>query len=299
MNERLALAFTAGMLATVNPCGFAMLPAYLAWFLGIEGDRQARAGVGRGVGVGLVVSAGFMAVFGAIGSVLSWLGIEASRISPWITIPIGLGLVGFGVAMLVGFEPRVALPRLDRGGRERTLGSMFVFGVSYAVASVSCTAPVFLSQVSSGFGRGFVTGMSVYLAYGLGMAMVLVALSVAVAQARHSLVIRMKELLRYVNRAAGVLLVVTGSYIAYYGWYEITDRGTTDDPLVDRVTGWSSDIARWVSEVGADTIALGLALVVALMVLTSTLVRNRSTSDTPQADAIVTDDRKPDASPRR
>ncbi|MSV49377.1 MAG: cytochrome c biogenesis protein CcdA, partial [Actinobacteria bacterium] len=26
----LALAFSAGMVATVNPCGFAMLPAYLA-----------------------------------------------------------------------------------------------------------------------------------------------------------------------------------------------------------------------------------------------------------------------------
>ena len=34
----LALAFTAGMVATVNPCGFAMLPAYLSFFLGLEGD---------------------------------------------------------------------------------------------------------------------------------------------------------------------------------------------------------------------------------------------------------------------
>ena len=31
-----AYAFTTGMLATVNPCGFAMLPAYLSYFLGIE-----------------------------------------------------------------------------------------------------------------------------------------------------------------------------------------------------------------------------------------------------------------------
>jgi len=32
----IALAFTTGMLATVNPCGFAMLPAYLSYFLGVE-----------------------------------------------------------------------------------------------------------------------------------------------------------------------------------------------------------------------------------------------------------------------
>ncbi|MGH9251329.1 MAG: hypothetical protein ACRD0W_17675, partial [Acidimicrobiales bacterium] len=36
----LALYLTLGMVATVNPCGFAMLPAYLAFFLGID-DREA------------------------------------------------------------------------------------------------------------------------------------------------------------------------------------------------------------------------------------------------------------------
>ena len=35
-----AYAFTTGMLATVNPCGFAMLPAYLSYFLGIETRRR-------------------------------------------------------------------------------------------------------------------------------------------------------------------------------------------------------------------------------------------------------------------
>ena len=36
-----AYAFTTGMLATVNPCGFAMLPAYLSYFLG---DREPATG---------------------------------------------------------------------------------------------------------------------------------------------------------------------------------------------------------------------------------------------------------------
>ena len=36
MNAALALAFAAGMVATVNPCGFAMLPAYLSYFMGLS-----------------------------------------------------------------------------------------------------------------------------------------------------------------------------------------------------------------------------------------------------------------------
>ena len=31
----LGLAFAAGLVATINPCGFAMLPAYLSFFLGL------------------------------------------------------------------------------------------------------------------------------------------------------------------------------------------------------------------------------------------------------------------------
>jgi hypothetical protein len=216
-----------------------------------------------------------MAVFISIGSVLSWLGVEAAEISPWITIPIGLGLVVAGIAMLRGLEPRLPLPRLDRGGRERTFGSMFLFGVSYAVASVSCTAPVFLSQVTSGFGQGFATGMGVYLAYGFGMATVLIAVTVAVAQARHALVLRMKELLRYVNRVAGALLVITGAYIAYYGWYEISDRGASDDPFVDRMFGWSAGVARLVNDLGSLTVALVLGLLVLLAVLVAMLRSER------------------------
>ena len=43
MDARLALAFSAGMVATVNPCGFALLPAYLSYFLGLE-EAELRTG---------------------------------------------------------------------------------------------------------------------------------------------------------------------------------------------------------------------------------------------------------------
>ena len=39
-------------------------------------------------------------------------------------IVIGAGLFALGAAMLAGFELNVRLPRLDRGGRERTVGSI-------------------------------------------------------------------------------------------------------------------------------------------------------------------------------
>ena len=128
MDGPFALAFTTGMLATVNPCGFAMLPAYLSFFLGLDRDRDGdlaedRAGAMlRALVVGLVVSAGFLAVFGVLGT-LAKVGLD-SFIGwvQWITVAIGLGLVALGVALLAGWHLPFTTPRLDKGGRTRSAG---------------------------------------------------------------------------------------------------------------------------------------------------------------------------------
>ncbi len=57
----LAYAFGVGMVATFNPCGFAMLPAYLSYFLGIESKEttpRRLPTVVRGLAVGLVMTLG-------------------------------------------------------------------------------------------------------------------------------------------------------------------------------------------------------------------------------------------------
>ena len=77
-----ALAFLSGVVAAVNPCGFAMLPAYLSYFLGLENqapaDEPARAGVARALVVSASVSAGFLAVFTVLGFVDSGAGVLAA-----------------------------------------------------------------------------------------------------------------------------------------------------------------------------------------------------------------------------
>ena len=181
----LALAFTAGMVATVNPCGFAMLPAYLTFFLGLDAgaaDEDARAGVARALAVGAVVTLGFVAVFTTIGALISHLSLAVDEWFPWMTIVVGLAVLALGIALLGGFELRLALPHLERGARERTLPSMFVFGVSYAVASLSCTLPVFLSVVAGTFSRSnTASGIAMYVCFALGMGLVLTVLTLALA----------------------------------------------------------------------------------------------------------------------
>ncbi len=282
INAPLAIAFGAGMLATVNPCGFAMLPAYLGFFLGVDGhDRDVRASIGRSLGVGLSVSGGFLAVFSIVGLAIYHLSASVDRWTPWATIVIGAVLVLLGIAMVRGYEPVVSLPKLNRGGRQRSGQSMFVFGVSYAIASISCALPLFTGAVAGTFRReNVLSSLAVFVAYAAGMTLVLLTLTVSMGMARQSMVHWLRRTLPHVTRASGLLLIVAGGYLAHYGWYErrvVAGRGSGSE-AVDVVTGWSSSIANWVYDVGPSRLGLLLALALLAVLTASFGVRTRGRS---------------------
>jgi cytochrome c biogenesis protein CcdA len=235
------------MIATVNPCGFAMLPAYLGFFVG--SDRRARSSVSavrRALGVTAAVTAGFVVVFGSIGLVVSTVAESVDDHLPKVTVVIGLALVGLGVWLASGRELAVALPKLERGGRDRTIVSMFVFGLSYAIASLSCTLGPFLVVLTPTFrDAGVASGALAFVAYALGMGLVLGAVTVALALSRNGLVRRIRGLVPIANRLAGALLIVAGLYTAYYGWWEL--RGSDADPVIDAAQRVRDQLARWVS----------------------------------------------------
>ena len=274
MSAAVTLALFAGLVAAFNPCGFAMLPAYIGFFVGRDEDSNQPASVRvlRAIPVALAVSAGFIVVFGMVGFVIgaineSWES-SVQEYSPYATVVIGPLLVALGIAMLFGFELTVRGPKLAVGGGDRGLRSMFLFGVSYAVASISCTLPAFLGAVvTAGTREGTVTGIATVLAYGIGMSLVLTSLTLAVALAREPIVRFMRSGMQYVNRASGALLVVIGAYVAWYGIFSLRVR---NDPTaaagpVDLVEGWSADVEGWIRDIGETRVAVALAVLVGLV----------------------------------
>jgi cytochrome c biogenesis protein CcdA len=286
MNANLALAFSAGMVATVNPCGFAMLPAYLSYFLGLEGEGPTtapdgtvvppRAPVTRALAVSAAVTAGFLVVFGIMGFAWSSVsGLVGTRL-PYFTLVVGVALVALGIAMLRGFEPIITLPKLQLDSNRRELGSMFLFGISYAVASLSCTIPIFIGIVSTTLEReSFVAGMATFLAYGLGMGMTLAILTIGVALARSGIVTTFRRVLPYVNRISGGFLIVAGAFVAYYAWVEIQELSSgQSSKVVDFSRDLQSSMQRWVESVGGGRLALGAAIVIAAAVAITLVARS-------------------------
>lgn len=281
MNVEFAYAFTAGMVATVNPCGFAMLPAYLGFFLGTDDEEQDTLGAMlRGLVVGGAVSAGFLLLFVLAGMLVSWTSVGVGRMSPWFTVVIGAVLGIAGIAIAAGWTPSILLPRLDRGGRDRTPWSMFLFGLSYAVASLSCTLPVFTTVVVTTFSRtSFVGGVATFVAYGAGMAMLLVVLTLTLAVARRGFVTALRRVLPHMQRISGVIMAVVGAYLVWWGIYEIRllqrDEWRRGAGPVDVVTSWSTTLQNRLAGLDAVSVALIVGVVIASIVLAALLRADR------------------------
>ena len=260
-----ALAFTAGLVATVNPCGFAMLPAYLAYFLGLEGEARPGAArtIGRSLGVGAVVSAGFITVFGIAG-VLITLGVQAVvGALPWAAMVVGVGVAILGVAMLAGFELTSRLPKIGGAGPGSGLGGVYVFGLSYAVASLSCTLPIFLVVVAGTIPQlGFLSGVLTFLVYGLGMSMLLVVITLALAFGKQALVGWLRRSARHVNRVSGGILVVAGVYIVWFWATTLASGGLEQSSAVVMVERMSSTVTNLLGD-RAMSVAAVLGLIIA------------------------------------
>jgi cytochrome c-type biogenesis protein len=230
-----SLSFIRGLVAAVNPCAFILLPTYLMYFLGLEGQRPGtqRSTLRRALLVSAALSAGFLSVFLIAGLISYNFTTWINENSKYATAVIGVGLLVLGVAMLFGYKLPIMTPRVNTGDTlQRTVRSMFVFGVAYAVASIGCTIGLFIATVFSASTRdGVVAGVGNIVAYGAGMALLVSALTIALAMANTGLLKVLRTGMQHADRIAAVFVVLSGLYLLwYFYWVDIREVG---DPITD------------------------------------------------------------------
>jgi cytochrome c biogenesis protein CcdA len=282
-HELLGVAFAAGLVAALNPCGFAMLPGYLAFVVG-DSSGGRPAAVGRAIAATLAMTLGFLVVFAVFGTVTVSVASTLQRYLPIVTVVIGIALIGIGAALLAGRELHVPLPAVaTSAGMAPTtrLWSMFGYGMAYAVASLACTVGPFLAVTAAG-ARGSITDtVAVYLIYAGGFSLIVGTLAVAAAFTSAALAARMRGVLPMVNRIGGALVIVAGAYVAYYGSYELRLFHANADPAdaviagAGRVQGM---VAGWVHQNGGWPWAL--ALIALLVAAAGWAARRRSGRNT-------------------
>jgi cytochrome c biogenesis protein CcdA len=215
----MGLSFLKGLVAAVNPCAFVLLPTYLAYFLGTQGPGDQRATIRRALLVSASVSAGFMTVFVTIGLLSEYVTRWIEDNAKYFTLVIAIAFVVGGVLMSTGRKLPISTPRLQVASTGRTVWAMGLYGVIYAVTSISCTLPLFITtMIGNGRRDGFGSGVAHVAAYGIGMALIVSALTVAMAVANTGLLSALRRSSQYVDRVAAVLVVLSGLYLLHYFW---------------------------------------------------------------------------------
>jgi cytochrome c-type biogenesis protein len=273
-----AFAFVLGAVAAFNPCGFALLPAYIAVIVtgAAEGSATRLESPRYALSFGLAMTLGFVSVFTAFG--LLFVGVAAAlqaRILPYlpyVTAVLGTVLVILGAIMVVTGELRGPGLRVTGRAPRATFASQCLYGATFALASLSCTIGPFLAVVTTALAASSALGaIAPFLVYAIGMgtAVLLVSLAAALVGAGAGMALRRRTLL--IMRIGGVVMILAGLSAVAYGLAEILPQFGLDalDPLLLQTASWQGSVATAIEGWGTPvlvTLAAGVAITAIVLV---------------------------------
>jgi cytochrome c biogenesis protein CcdA len=216
----IAFAFSAGMLASVNPCGFSMLPAFITFYIATSEDKtgqELHIRLLRSLWLGLWVTLGFLAVFVSAGILLASGGRILIQSTPWLGVFIGFILILLGIRFQLGKSIVLPIPIPQFNTHRRDTYGMFLYGVAYASVSLTCTLPVFLSVFAGALAvKTLLSAVTLFFAYSLGMGTVITTLALATALFQSVISQYIRNLMPYIKSLSAFALILAGLHLVYY-----------------------------------------------------------------------------------
>ncbi len=195
----------------LSPCSLPLLPGLVSYYLGEDFPTK------KAVILGVACSSGTASILLLTGLIGSLVGSLLFRLIPFFKILTGLTAIVLGLALLTGRSTLVfSLP--TKTGRRKDLIGMFLFGVSYGMVSLECSAPVFLSMLLYASASGIPLEIAlVVIAYTLGAGIPLVIACLLVAETK-GLILRYAEgFSKYLPGIGGAAMVGVGVYLILLG----------------------------------------------------------------------------------
>jgi cytochrome c-type biogenesis protein len=209
-------AFIAGLLSFLSPCVLPLIPAYFTFITGFSLEKlthDRNAAIRRKVFFSTFFFVlGFSLVFISMGASASYLGGLMATYKNWIRIIGGILIVILGIHLTgvirirgFDFERRIAVEKKPL----HFLGTL-VIGMAFAAGWSPCVGPLLGSILILAGSQGTVSQGVVLLAvYSAGLAIPFILMSICI----NCLLIflgKASKVLKYVNRVAGVILIILG-----------------------------------------------------------------------------------------
>src|ERR1700758_3356740 len=215
-NVSIPAALIAGLVSFLSPCVLPLVPPYLIYLTGatiehVANDEEAATSKRAVMMAALLFVLGFTTVFVALGASASFIGglIRAWSAQPLILagiviIIMGLHFLGLTRIGLLMREGRLTAPK------PVGLWGAYVMGLAFAFGWTPCIGPILAAILSVAAAEATVAkgaGLLAVYSAGLGIPFLIAAFMV---ERFSSLFARMKRHLASVERAMGVLMVITG-----------------------------------------------------------------------------------------
>ena len=209
----LATAFAAGLISFLSPCVWPLVPVYLSYVSGVPYE-EIGANRRRVVITTCVFIGGFTIVFALYGLSVGYLGSLVADYRRSIEIVGGILVILMGLALL-GFAQQLIGrgARLELKARPASLAGAGLAGVVFAVGWTPCIGPVMTSILLYAASQGSAGGSLLLFVYGLGLGVPFL-LSGLLASWLLERTGAYRKYGVWVNRAAGVVMIIVGIMLA-------------------------------------------------------------------------------------
>jgi len=217
----LGTLFAAGVLTSLTPCVYPMIPITASVISGTAREGQTR---GRTAGLTLTYVVGMATLYAFLGLLAGMTGTLFGSVSanPWALIAIGNLLLLFALFMLDVFPVPVPRRLMGWAGTQKggSYGAVFLLGASSGVVAAPCGAPAFavvLTWVAAT--EAGVMGFLYLFTFSLGMTALLVV--VGLFSGALTLLPHSGRWMVWMKKGAGILMLAVAQYYFIKGGYNL------------------------------------------------------------------------------
>ncbi|MFB6226528.1 MAG: GDCCVxC domain-containing (seleno)protein [Candidatus Paceibacteria bacterium] len=210
----------AGLIVNFGPCSLAVLPAYLAYQLGLEDKQQETAPIKESSKLGLTAAVGIVGFYLVLGIAFAGVGTYLSAYSAQLKLVIAGLILLFGVGLLLerdfGFSLISKFKNFinKRIQGENKKSTLIGFGVAYAAGGLSCFLPVFLPLIFYPFLSGnFVESVVSFIIFAAMQALFLITATILVGLGKKNIFQGFIKNTSTMKKAAGIILILTSCYM--------------------------------------------------------------------------------------
>ncbi len=216
MGEELLTSFFLGIVSTLNPCVLPLFPGFLVYLSGSQNLNEKK--ISRFF-LGVFILAGVLTSMLIIGFVIAFLSISIGKVLVWI-IPIAdILIISLGVLMLININPFKQIPMVRTFTSKNSLLNSYFYGFLYGPLTFPCSGPLIVGIFAYSVTVDEVLNkLFVFLAFGLGMGLPLLILSLLSGTFQRQIVRYFAHHSRLINIVGGVLLIGVGVFHIIYNW---------------------------------------------------------------------------------